>query len=424
MDDIELKKMVDDAVNPVMEAFTAFKDANDARLAEVEKKGAADPILTEKIENIEGTLSKFENLNQQLTLAQKQAKAAQEAAERVEVAMARMPTQARDKGESLKSRFNEWVRAAVRAGSVGSFNLTTEEQKSLSDVAGEYKSLNVTTDTAGGYLAPIEYLREMLKAETEISAVRGLVTVRSTMFKAMQLPRRTGQFAAQWVAEQGTKSETTGLAYGLDEIPLHEIYALVDISNQMLEDTAFDMESELRMEATEQFAIAEGQAVLSGNGVGKPLGILSSADISSVNSGHATAITADGLLSLFYAIKTAYARNGTFGMNRSTIAAIRKLKDGEGNYLWMPGLASGVPNTINGAPYVELPDMPNIGAGTYPVLFGDWGRAYTLVDRLAMEFLRDPYTQATSGNIRFIFRRRLGGQVRLAEAMQKLYISA
>jgi HK97 family phage major capsid protein len=92
--------------------------------------------------------------------------------------------------------------------------------------------------------------------------------------------------------------------------------------------------------------------------------------------------------------------------------------------LWMPGLASGVTNTINGASYVEMPDMPSIGAGTYPVAFGDWARAYTLVDRISMEFLRDPYTQATSGNVRFIFRRRQGGQVTLAEAINKLKISA
>jgi HK97 family phage major capsid protein len=424
MDPTEIKSAVDEAVTPVMTAFEEFKAANDARLAEIEKKGAADPVIDEKLGKIEKTLAGYEGLNQKLTLAEQQAKAAKETVDRLEVAMARIPSSGRDNASEAKARSNDWLRAVVGACTFGVPNLSPEQRKSIEDVAAEYKTLNVGTDTAGGYLAPLEYVREIIKAVVEQSPARALVNVRSTAMKSIQIPKRTGTFSATWVAEQGTRSETTGLAYGLEELPLHEVYALVDISNQMLEDAAFDMESELRMEASEQFAVAEGTAIISGSGVGKPQGVLTHASVTSVNSGHATAITADGLLGLFYGIKTAYARNATWGMSRSTIAAIRKLKDGDGNYLWMPGLATGVPNSINGAPYVEMVDMPTIGAGTYPVVFGDWRRAYTLVDRISMEFLRDPYTQATSGNVRFIFRRRQGGQVVLAEAINKLYISA
>ena len=104
-------------------------------------------------------------------------------------------------------------------------------------------------------------------------------------------------------------------------------------------------------------------------------------------------------------------------MNRSTIGQIRRLKDGDGEYLWAPGLAGGVPNTINGAPYVEAADMPDVGASAKPVAFGDFRRGYVIVDRIAMEMLRDPYTQATSGAVRMIFRRRVGGQVVLPEAI-------
>jgi HK97 family phage major capsid protein len=423
MDPTEIKSAVDDAVNPVMKAFEAFKSANDARLAEIEKKGSADPILDDNLRKIEEKLSDFEGLNQKITLAVGQAKAAKEASDRIEVAMARIPGGARSEGAEVKARSNEWLRAVIGACTFGVPNLSAEQRKSIEDVTAEYKSLNVGTDTAGGYLAPLEYVREIIKAVVEQSPARALVNVRSTAMKSIQIPKRTGTFSAVWVAEQGTKSETTGLAYGLEELPLHEVYALVDISNQMLEDAAFDMEAELRNEASEQFAVAEGAAIISGSGVGKPQGVLTHASVGEVVSGQATAITADGLFGLFYGIKTAYARNGSWGLNRSTIAAIRKLKDGDGQYLWMPGLANGVPNTINGASYVEMPDMPSIGAGTYPVVFGDWRRAYTLVDRISMEFLRDPYTQATSGNVRFIFRRRQGGQVTLAEAINKLKIS-
>ena len=105
------------------------------------------------------------------------------------------------------------------------------------------------------------------------------------------------------------------------------------------------------------------------------------------------------------------------------MGSVRKLKDNNRQYIWMPGLAQGQPNTIDGDPYVEVPDMPSEGANTYPIAYGDFMRAYTLVDRINMVALRDPYTQATSGNIRFLMYRRIGGQVMLAEAIRKLKCS-
>lgn len=431
MDPEEIKSAVKEAVGPVMTAFEEFKATNDLRLKEIEKKGAADPVTVDKLAKVEGRLVEFENMNQKLTLQEQQIKAAKEATERMEVALNRLPQGARgkDTGE-VKARNCAWANAVVRATVMGGIaNVSQEERKLLDDVHNEIKSLNVSADAAGGYLAPIEYVRDIIKGVTEISPVRGLVRVRSTSGKSIQIPKRTGQFAARWVAEQGTKSETTGLAYGLEEISAHEMYALIDISNQMLEDSAFDMESEIRMEAAEQFALAEGQAFVSGSGVGKPEGFLTNSGVGETNSGSATTIAdadgqANGLMTLFHALKTAYSRNATWTLNRTTLGSVRKLKDAEKNYIWAPGLANGIPNTILGASYVEMPDMPDEGAGTTPIAFGDFRRGYTLVERIAMEMLRDPYTQAAGGNIRFIFRRRLGGQVTLSEAMRKLKCAA
>ena len=132
---------------------------------------------------------------------------------------------------------------------------------------------------------------------------------------------------------------------------------------------------------------------------------------------------ADGLLTLKYALKSGYARNAKWSLNRTTMGSVRKLKDNNRQYIWMPGLAQGQPNTIDGDPYVETPDMPNEGANTFPIAYGDFARAYTMVDRIVMSMLRDPFTQATSGNIRFLFYRRIGGQVVLAEAIRKLKCS-
>jgi HK97 family phage major capsid protein len=134
--------------------------------------------------------------------------------------------------------------------------------------------------------------------------------------------------------------------------------------------------------------------------------------------------TANGLITLYHALKTEYARNATWVLNRTTLGAIRKLKEATTEaYIWQPGLADLRPNTILSAPYVEVPDMPSEGADTFPIAFGDWRRAYVIVDRIVMSILRDPFTQATSGNIRYIARKRVGGQVMLAEAIRKLKCS-
>lgn len=428
IDPEELKK----AISPVMTAFEEFKATNDARLREIEKKGAADPVTTDKLGKIEATLSQYEGLNQKLTLAEQQAKAAKEASDRIEVMLARLPKDVRsgrgDENET-KAMHGNWAKAVVRAHAVGVLNLGQDEQKILQDIANEAKALNVSTDTAGGYLAPTEYVREIIKGVTEMSPARALARIRNTANKSIQQPKRTGQFAARRVHETGTKTETTGLAYGLEEITLPEMYALIDISNQMLEDSAFDMEAEIREEASEQFAVKEGAEFVSGTGVGEYEGILTNGSVSESISGSAATIAdadgqANGLLTLKYALKSAYARNANWIMNRTTMGSVRKLKDADKNYIWMPGIAQGRPNTIDGDPYVEFPDMPLEGAGLYPIAYGDFRRAYTIADRIAMEMLRDPYTQATSGNIRFIFRRRTGGKVVLAEAIRKLKCSA
>ncbi|MBB6224559.1 phage major capsid protein [Rhizobium leguminosarum] len=423
------------AVEQVMSAFEEFKAANDNRLKEIEKKGAADVVLSEKVERINGALDKFEKDNQKATAELLETKKAlddeKKHVDELEEKLNRMSlVGANDnvRRAEVKSKANVWARAVFDASIIGQHSITADQQKALAAVTAEYKAMGIANDTTGGYLAPIEYIREIIKGVTDVSPARTLSRVRQTASKAITIPKRTGQFAAQWVADQGTKSETDGLRYGMWEIPTHEMYALIDISNQNLEDSAFNMEAEINFEATEQFAVAEGAAFVSGNGVGKPLGFLdASSGLSENVSGSAVTIAdvdgqANGLLALKYALKTAYARNATWALNRTTLGSVRRLKDAQKGYIWMPGIA-GQPNTIDGDPYVEVPDMPSEGAGAYPIAYGDFARAYTLVDRIQMEMLRDPYTQATSGNIRFIFRRRLGGQVTLAEAVRKLKCS-
>lgn len=289
--------------------------------------------------------------------------------------------------------------------------------------ADERKALSASDDTGGGYLAPKEYAREIIKTITEFSPVRSVANVRQTSARSLMIPKRTGQFAAAWVAETGTRAETTGLAFGMTELQTHEMYAIVDVSTQMLEDSAFDLEAFIAAEAAEQFAVAEGTAFISGNGVGKPEGILSNGDVSYSAGGHASAVTADGLIGIFYDLKDAYARNASWMFKRSTIKAIRQLKDSQNQYLWQPGLAGGAPATILDRPYLEATDIPAVAANALAGIFGDIRRAYTVLDRVSMSITRDPYTMASTGLVRFWVRKRVNGQIVLPEAVRTLKIS-
>jgi len=413
-----------DALAKFMEGFEAFKTVNDDRLKSVEKK-QADPLAEDKLKKIEGFLDGYESVNAKLTQAEKATEALLEVDKRfdqIETMLKRTPGPL-ETPEEKAVRAHNWVRAVCN--SYITPGLPADQQKALDDVRDEYKALNIGTNTEGGYLAPLEMVREIIKTATELSPVRTLARVRQTGLRGMEISKRTGQFPAQWVSEQGTKTETQGLTYGVHEITTHEFYALIDITNLMLEDSVFNMEEEVRTESAEQFALAEGAVFVNGSGVGQPEGFMVNSEVAITDSGTATTIAdvdgqADGIIAMKYTLKSAYAANATFGMNRTTMGQVRRLKDGQNNYIWMPGIAQGRPNTIDGDPYVELPDMANAAAGTFPIVYGDFRRAYTWVDRLAMEMLRDPYTQATAGKVRYIMRKRVAGKVTLPEALKKL----
>ena len=394
MDNNEVKS----AVETLGKTFEAFKETNDKRIKEIESKGSADPIVEEKLSKIEADLDKFSDMEASQKKANDQAKAQ---LDRLETIVSRPDFGKGSPVESMQVKvFDKWLRK-------GKDSLSPDE----------VKVLTVSNDNTAGYLAPPEYVREIIKGVTEFSPIRSIARVRSTTNRSIQVPKRTGQFAAQWVAEEGARTETTGYAVGLEEIPAHELYALVDISEQELEDSVFNLEAEMNSEFVDQFAKAEGNAFVSGNSVGKPQGILSNANVNNVAKGGG-ALDGDSLISAAHNVKTEYSKNGTFVMNRSTVSAVRKLKDGGGQYIFQPGIyGMGIGSNILGHSIVEATDMPNVAGGTKPVMFGDFKRGYMIVDRVNLSIMRDPFTQASSGNVRYIARRRVGGQVVLPEAL-------
>ena len=390
------------------QAFEEFKKVND-QILDDKADGKSVAGLEEKLVRIEEDLQGLED----------QKKAHDQSVEKQQEI-----TEKLEKLETVLSRPNSGFDSKAVDSNVKAFDSYLRKgEKSLS--AEEVKALTVSNDSTGGYLAPPEYVRELLKTVTEISPIRSIARVRTTSARSVQIPKRASTFSAQWVAESGTRSETTGYTVGLEQLSAHEHYALVDISEQDLEDTVFNLEQEMQSEFAEQFAKAEGAAFVSGDAVGKPEGLLTNSSVGQADSGSASALTADGLLTLVHSIKSEYGQNGRFVFNRNTLAAIRKLKDTAAQYVFQAGMSleNGVPNTILGYPYVEASDMPDIAGNAFPVIFGDFNRAYLIVDRVALAVLRDPFTQATTGNVRYIARRRVGGQVIQPEAIVKHKIS-
>ncbi|MCH8683887.1 phage major capsid protein [Pedomonas mirosovicensis] len=287
----------------------------------------------------------------------------------------------------------------------------------------EAKALTVSADTAGGYLVPDQFQRELIKNLVLFSPMRQLARISQASSSSILLPKRTGTLTAKWEGETDDR-DSTQPSYGQQTLTVYELGCYVDISNQLLEDSAFNMEAELSSDFAEEFGRAEGAAFINGTGAGQPSGLLNTAGITALEAAAANAITADELIDLFHALPGFYAANGTWIMNRSTIGVVRKLKNASGDYLWRDSLAEGNPPTILGRPVVEMPDMPDLGAGTVPVAFGDFRQGFRIFDRVSLSVLRDPYSIQTKGQVRFHARRRVAGGVVKAEAIKFLRMAA
>ena len=403
-----MSEEIKDVIDSLGKSFEDFKGENQKNIDEIKKKGVADPLLQSKVDKLADDVALAAENKQTIELQGKAIDEATAKLEKMESVLARPETgnTAKDVDIQMKS-FGEYLRKGT-------------------EMPTEQKALYESDDSLGGYYCPTDYVNDLIKSVTEFSPMRSIVKVRNTDKRGIEIPKRTGQFTAQWVAETASRSETTGYTTGLMSIDANECYALVDISQAMLEDSAFSMESEMATEFAEQFAVAEGQAIISGNGVGKPLGITNaSSGVGATNTGASTALTANGLYDLIYAVKSDYLRNSKFVMNRATFAKVLQLEDTAGQKVFHVGLnlVSGAPTTIAGYTYVLAKDMPNVGAGAKPIAFGDFARAYTLVDRVSMSIMRDPYSQANVGNTRYLARRRVGGAVVNSEAIQLQNVS-
>jgi len=301
------------------------------------------------------------------------------------------------------------------------------------DRAVETKALSVGSDPDGGYLVPTAQSSRIISRIFESSPMRQFATVETIGSSALEIPIDDDEFGAEWVGETENRSDTSTAQLGLQRILVHELAARPKATQQMLEDASIDVESWLSGKMADRFARREAAAFIAGTGVKQPRGILTYPAASGtgevarntvrqINSGDAATITADAIVKLPFTIKSAYLANAAWMMKRSTIQSVMLLKDGQGQYLWRPGLEAGRPSTLAGYSVAQADDMPVIAGGALAIAFGDFRAAYTIVDRLGISTLRDPFT--VKPFVEFYTRKRVGGDVVNFEAFALMKIAA
>ncbi|HEV8642375.1 MAG TPA: phage major capsid protein [Methylomirabilota bacterium] len=296
----------------------------------------------------------------------------------------------------------------------------------------EHKDITIGTGAAGGFAVPEEIGRQVELLEKKFSPVRRLVAVRQTGSSDYKELVQIHGTTAGWVGETGTRTAT--LTSTLREVtPTHgELYAYPQASEWSLDDIFFNVPQWLSEAVAREFAIQEGEAVIRGNGTNKPTGMLNTAPVSTADdasplraaeayqfvasAASPDAILPDSLITLVYTVNSAYRANGTWAMNSATLAAIRKLKDTQNQYLFQPGLIAGQPDRLLGYPIEVWEQMDDIGANKHPVAFGDFSRGYLLVDRVGLRILEDRVTNP--GFVRFYVRRREGGKPLVNDAIK------
>lgn len=390
-------------------AFEEFK----ATLAAKDKELAAkfdDVVTTEKIEKIDASISDMQASIDQANAAADQANAALSA---MKMGAGGTDAELTEDEKKYSAQFNDWfqtgadedgIKAALKTGNIRA-------------------AATVGSDSDGGFTVPIEWDRTITDQLKVVSAMRQYAHVQSVSgagFKKLYNLRGT---ASGWVGETSARDATSGSKFGEYPFSFGEIYANPAATQGLLDDSEIDFAKWISDEVETEFAAQEGVAFVSGNGVNKPKGILkyTSVDeaalaenlrhplgaIDEVNSGAAAGLTSYGLIDLTGDLPTERIDGAAFYSNRQTTSTIRKMKDGDGNYLWQPSYQAGDPALVLGYAIRELSGLPAIAADAIPLLFGNMERAYRIFDRIGVRVVRDPYTNKPY--VQFYTTKRVGG---------------
>lgn len=287
------------------------------------------------------------------------------------------------------------------------------------DVA-ELRSHAVGTDTKGGYTVPDEFRAQLIQALEEANVMRGLATIITSNSGVLSMPKVTAHGSASWKAEEAAYTESDE-TFGEVTFNAYKLTSLVKVTEELLNDSAFPLESYLASEFARRIADAEETAFVVGTGSGQPTGVVGGSTLGKTATA-TNAITADELVDLQYSLARPYRRRAAWLMNDSTVKAIRKLVtgvSGDKTYLWAPGLSANEPDTLLGNPVYTSPDMAAIATGQKTVLFGDFSYYY-IVDRQAISMQRLVELYAANGHIGFRMFKRLDGKLTLATAVNHL----
>lgn len=381
------------------QAFEKFKKSNDARLDELKNTSGKAGELEDKLSKIEVDLQSREA--------------------RISAIEAKLNrpgfTGGQTKSEHAKA-FGDYLR------------------KGIIDNLGELqlKAVNVGVNADGGYAVPVEMSEQIYQYLAAESPMRQVCNVRTVGTEDIRQIVDVGGIGSGWVAETATRPETNSPKIAQVTPVFGELYAMPAATQKSIDDIFFDVESWLSDSIAREFARKENEAFTKGDGTNKPKGFLAATvstdddetrtfgEIQYIKTGAAAGFpstgAADVLLDLTSTLKSKYYANARFMFNTQTLATIRKMKDGQGNYLWQPGLQAGVPNLLLGFPCVYNHDMPGVGANALCVAFGDFHEAYTILDRAGILILRDPFTNKPYVN--FYTTKRVGGMLLNSEAVK------
>ena len=401
-------------------SFDELKKTNEELIAsEVKGLGVAD--LKEKMATIDAKLDAEEDRFEQ-------AKAEKEA---LEAKTAKFE----ETLEELKVAFQR--DGGVDESEVKDIKAEAQEVYFRKNVQGmgedQIKALSTDSDPDGGFRLAATTTANIMTYMYETSPMRQYASVISISGPDYIATIDNDEASAGWVGEKQARTETTTPIFQTKRIVPYELYAEPQATQRMLDDADFPVESWLAGKVSDQFSRKENTAFIIGDGVEKPRGILtydagvitntsSQELIEQISSGDANRITADALLDMEAAVKTEYLNGSNFFLNRTSVGAIRKLKDGQNNYLWSPGFDSKTGPSIMGYNYARFEDMPAEQANALPVMFGNMKLAYQIVDRMGIRTLRDPYTGR--GSVKFYTTKRVGGDVVNFEAIKLMKVEA
>ena len=416
-EDQDLGKLID----KIGRGFEEYKSANDQRLEELAKKGTVDPTITAKLSKLDAELDSLSELKKSV--------------EALAVKAAR-PNGGGDghvapEKKAYHDAFVNWVRNP------------SDPQASM-DLKAASKSVEMraaqvvtSTGSAGGFALPEQIEQTIARLSRDITPMRQVATVRTVGTSDYKELFDVNGGSFEWVGEAGTRSTT--LTPDLAEVvpTMGTASARPRASEESLDDLFFDVESWLATATAEALAQGEGAAFVTGNGTNRPTGFLAgptpllTADgtrafgtLQAIVSAQAAALptSLDILIDLTAALRARYRANAIWAGNRRTLASLRKYKDSTGQYLWQPSLQAGMADSFMGYRVVEMEDMPDVGAGAFPLAFGDFAEGYLIVDRAGLRVTRDDIT--LPGFVQWYIRRRVGGRIRNSEAIKLLRISA